>query len=103
MSPSSTNQTERPQPLPQTGEMPVRTKEGRIPRRHPERRNSTNGPDKSEGNCRLATPQKCQRCLRVPRIHRVLLILCTQLLQNRMSPHRTHKEDNPISLEGSTN
>jgi hypothetical protein len=86
-SPPSANQAQRPRSLPQTRKVPVRTKEGGVPRCHPECRDGTNGPNKGEGNCRLATPQERQRRPSIPGVHGVLLILCTQLLQNRTPPH----------------
>ena len=102
-SPPGTNQTKTPRPLPQTREVPIRTKESGIPRRHPKCRNSTNGPNKDKRNRRLATPKERQGRPSLPRIHRVLPILCPQLLKNRTPPHRTNKENNPIPLERATN
>ena len=83
--------------------MPIRTEESGIPWCHPKCRNSTNGPNKDKRNHRLATSQERQRCLSLPRIHRILPVLRPQLLQDSMPPHRTNEENDPIPLERTTN
>ena len=77
-------------------------KKSRIPRRHTRKRDSTDGPNENQRNRGLEDTTKPQRRPHVPRLHRILQILRPQLLKNRKTTDRTHKESSTISLGRST-
>ena len=66
-------------PVPQTGKIRLQTKKNQVPRCHLGRWNNPNGPVKNQGCCQLACPQDCQGHTSLPRVYRILLLLCPQL------------------------
>ena len=62
------------------------------------RRNSTNGPGKSQRSGRLATPTEWHWYTFIPGIHRVLLILHTKLFTHCLTPDPANMKKCPIQL-----
>ena len=96
--PPSTGQTGKTRPLPQTGEMLVRTTTNGVPGRGTGERYNPNGSSEGQRSGRLAPTKNSTRCESLPRFYRLLSILRAQLLHHCTTPYRPHKESNPLSL-----
>lgn len=60
------------------------------------------GPQESQGGCWLDNAPDSHWSLPVPRIHRLLLILCPTILQGRLSTIRSNQENHTLALGQST-
>ena len=102
MRPSCSDKTKGTQFVHETRKVPIWTGSGRISGGNPQGWHHINGFSKGKRSGRLATPAKCQRHASLPRIHRILLILHPQLLQDSKAPHRPNQKGHPISLGTTT-
>ena len=98
MCPSSPNKAKRTWFILETRKVPIWTGPSRISGSNPQRWHHTNGSSKGERSGRLATPAEHQRCASLLRIHRVLLLLHPQLLQDSKAPHWPNQKGHPIPL-----
>ena len=78
--------------------MPVRTTTDGIPRSSVGKWHNSDGPSKNQRRRRLAPTEDCTRCESLPRLHRVLPLLRTELFYHRTTTHRPHEKGNPIPL-----
>jgi hypothetical protein len=78
--------------------MRIREGTGRILGSYPERRDHSDGPIEDKRSSRLASPQQHQRRSSLLGIHWLLPLLHPQLLEDRMTARRAHKESYPLPL-----
>src|SRR5258708_15221316 len=78
--------------------MCLRTKGDRLPRRYIGARHTKNGPKEDTRGSRLVPADHCYRSTPVPRVHRILLILHSELFESCAAPPRPYKKDDPMAL-----
>jgi hypothetical protein len=89
--------------LPQTREVRLRTKRGRIPRCHPGPQHHPHGPSQGARSSRLETPANGPRRQSLPGIHRILPILHQRLLEDRKTTNPPNQESDTVRMGGRPN
>ena len=56
-------------------------------------------PEETRKRQKLGGTQKSNRNMKVPRVHRILPILCPKLLTNRTTITAPNKENNPMGMD----
>src|SRR5712671_2470950 len=96
--PPSSHQTGPLRSVPQTRKVCLRAKTHRIPRSHPTTWHHPHGPDQNTRGSRLASTNHRNRCPIIPRVHRVLPILHSKLLQDRKTPPTTDEKRHRLGM-----
>ena len=78
--------------------MPLRTDHDGIPRSSARERHHSDGPNQNQRCRRLAATPNSERRTSLSRFHRLLPIFRPQLLDDRPTPNRTHKESGTLPL-----
>src|SRR5712671_8217074 len=98
MRPPSSHQAGPLRSVPQTRKVRLRTKTHRIPRSHPTTWNYPHGPDQNARSSRLAPTNHRNRRPIILRLHGVLSILHSKLLQNRKTSPTTNEERHSLGM-----
>src|ERR1700730_5301758 len=78
--------------------MCLRTDRNRLPRGHRRKQPTAHGSWEITRCCRLASPKNTYGYMKVPRVHRVLSILHSKLLEDSETTTRPYKESSDMEL-----
>src|SRR6266436_6760114 len=81
--PSHVEQTRTKRLIPQTGKMRLRAKRDRLPRRHCQKRQTTNGSKETKRRRRLAQTQHSNGNPQIPGVYRLLPLLYPRIFKDR--------------------
>src|SRR5712675_3303868 len=98
MRPPSPHQTGPLRSVPKTRKVRLRTKTHRIPGSHPTTRNYSHGPDQNARGSRLAPTNHRNRRPIILRLHGVLPVLHSKLLQNRKTSPTTNEKRHRLGM-----
>ena len=99
VNPLSTWKARRTRPIPQTRKMQILETRNRVLGSYRWKWGPQNEPKKVGKHQKLGDTQESNGNTKIPRIHRILPVLCPKLLTNRTAIASSNKENNPLGMD----